>query len=83
MTTKIFMHQKPMVRHTKRVKPATASISIALPADVVARKPGLYMQLRVESESRNVRRDATQLIVVPIDQLDEIETAIKALRAIY
>ena len=82
MTSKIQMHPKPMVRHTSCVRPGTASISVALPADVISRSPGLYIQLRTLATTKGVHRDATQLLVFPMDQLDELETAIKALRAV-
>lgn len=75
MTTKVFMHSKPMIRHSKHVQPARANISIALPPhDGVRREPGLYIELRLG--------EAMQLVAFPIDQLDELDVALKALRAV-
>lgn len=78
MSTNILMHPKPMLRHTSRVKPATVSITIALPADCITRTPGLYMQLQIDDECAT----RTQLVIFPMDNLDELEVAIKALRAV-
>ena len=78
---KIFVHPKPMRRHTSHVVPADAIVSIALP-DCTARRPGLYLKLHIGVPSKNDgAATATQLVVIPMDQLDEIEAAIKLLRA--
>lgn len=61
MTTKILMHPKPMRRHTSRVKPAIANITVALPADCETRKPGIYIELGIDVGPDSVQQPSLLL----------------------
>lgn len=80
MTTTVLCHPKPMKRHTQHTQPAEAHISVALPGGYNTNH-GIHIVLSIPVPSKNDGASrATQKIVFPVDQLEELELAIKTLR---
>lgn len=72
MSFTVFMHEKPSIRRRSGVVEALASAHLSLPGGNATE--GLHIELSVGPGRK-------QRVIIPFDQLAEVESAIKLARA--
>lgn len=72
MSFTVFMHEKPLIKRRSGLVEALASAHLSLPGS--SAQEGLHIEL-------SVGQGRKQRVVIPFDQLNEVESAIKLARA--